>query len=650
MIGIIEIPHQTAFAAATAVTVNKVDYVNENLIVNNKGNSKIYYATEIDAGKGNWEIIDVDSNSTSTTLIDISWLSPTVENIIKIKGDGDQTQSRIIIKERTKKLDISINYSNINIVKIGDPIALLVNIMSSEGNGNEPLTFTNDLEWRKGDGGSWQAAALLTKELLEKFQIKGTYLYFRIKAIDDTSTTTPLYIADGSKGRRASSEVKVKIVKKTLPMVVGIDGEDFTAAIKYGNEYRITSINGVTQSPPWIQVTDRAVKILPLSEILNQKVLIGTNYELIDGTITAKYFPAMEIEVRDYATSKTSASKITKITLNAQRTLSGAIFESAVPVGANATDKNIYIGYNGIKNMTITIPSATPEEPFEYCIAIVKPGYPFEPERAVWTSVTKNTEVKILSSKAIDGGKLYVRQKEVKSKSATKTQAAVAFKLASTYLELNNGIIYPSIPEITDKSYTFTKGAAYASPIKFTITLNVTGRKPFETKIKNIKLGTKEIKFTPSVTTVNNVSTMEVTLLDTSLAAMTNCYNKAITITYMNGTVDKTSIKLTIQNPTPAASLTATAAASAGTAGSGTTITLVNTAGTGNSFYYTIDSAAVTGKNTADKLTAVNSYQYTGLDITGVTAGQYITIYEVTNTDKYIVKYKSILITEALIK
>jgi hypothetical protein len=299
--------------------------------------------------------------------------------------------------------------------------------------------------------------------------------------------------------------------------------------------------------------------------------------------------------------------------------------------------------------MNITIPTASSELPYEYCI--IKPDDIFEMDRATWSSITKPTEVKVLASKAVDGGTLYVRQKEIKSKAATRTSKAVDYALASTYL--TKGIKYPSVPKIAKENYTFTKG--YSSNIVFTITLNEKGRKPFETEIKSIKLGTKDIEFVdpPTTTTdADGVKTMTVTLKEASLKAMTNCYNRAVTINYMNGTVDKTSIKLTIQSPTPAATLAATPAPGAN---AGTVINVVTAVGTGNTRVYVISDAEITGKNTQDTVAAGVGDTFTaGDDIPSINSsmiGKYITVYEVTNdTNRYIVKYKSIKIEASIIK
>jgi hypothetical protein len=642
ILSILMFSNQKAYAAETSVTIKSVLYSNETLNVVNGSNTKIYYATEIEASKSNWEIINIDPLPATETEIDLSWLSPSIENVLMVKGDVDKAPKRLVIKGRPKKLEISINYENINNPIATSTIAGLLNIMSSEGTGNDPINY-DDLQWKKGTGGDWQSSSVLTFAKFEKYLIKGTYLYFRIKAEDDI-TADP----DGTKGRRYSSDVLVKVAKKTAPMVVGIDGEKFTAVIKYGKEYRVTAINGITiTSPDWIKITDRTIKLLPLSKVLNQTVTISGVTSLIDGTIKEKAFPSMKFQIRNYSTSKAAASKITEISLKPQRTLDGTIKVEPVPTPLDAADfYNIYVGYNGTKYMSITIPSASVTLPYEYCI--MKPGVDLEIDHVAWSSITKATETKVLSAKAVDGGILYVRQKEIKSKLATKTSSAVAYELASTYVV--SPIKYPSTPVAEKQSIIFTKG--YSGSVIIKIKLNETGRKPFETDIKNIKLGTKEIGILNPTTTVtdgNGVSTLTVTLLDTSLKSMTNCYNRAITINYMNGTVDKTSIKLTIQNPIPAATLTATPSKSAV---AGTKITLVNTAGAGNTFFYTIDDAAVTGKNTIDKLpTTPTPNAFTGADITGVAAGKYITIYEVTDdANKYIMKYKSILITADEIK
>jgi len=628
VLSIVTLPNQKSFAAGTSVIIDSVLYSEETLIVVSGTNTKIFYATEVEASKDNWEIINVDPIYTE---IDLSWLSPSTENILMVKGDVDTVPKRITIKDKPMKLEISINYENINSLDTDDTIDPLLNIMSSEGTGSDPINF-GDLQWKKGAGGDWQGTDILTFAKLEKFLIKGTYLYFRIAAVNDETAD-----ADGTNGRRYSDEILVKVAKKTAPMVVGVDGVEFTVDIKYGKEYRLTAVGGVPESSTqWIKIMDRTVKMLPLSTILNKmvEIPIGGAKFLIDGTIKDKAFPSMKFQIRNYSTSKAAASKITEISLNKQRTIDGTIEIKPVPVPplSTADFKNIYISYNGTKYMSITIPSASLTLPYEYCI--IKPGDKFEMDRATWSSITKATEIKVLSSKAVDGGILYVRQREIKSKEATRTTSAVAYELASTYVF--GSIKYPSNPVAEKKSFTFTKG--YSGSITFNITLNEVGRMPFETKIKNIKLGTKEINITTSTTGI----VMTVTLLDTSLKEMTNCYNRAITINYMNGTVDKTSVKLTIQNPIPAATLTATPSKSTV---SGTKITLANTAGAGNTFYYTIDATAVTDKYTIDKLaTTPTPTVFTGADITGVIAPKYITIYEV-DANMYIVKYKSMLIT-----
>ena len=648
-LGILMIQGKEVQAAPTPtppppVTINEVDYDDENLVIDNHGNKKIYFATEIEAAKDNWEVIEADLNADSTiattTTIDLSWLSPSIENILMIRGeDEDAAPARVIIVERTRKLEVSISYAAFGGLLKSDSIATLLNIMTTEGSAENPITY-NDLEWKKGDGGKWKAISELTVGQLEKYQIKGTYLYFRIKADNDDASDITLKhpFTDGTKGRRASSDVKVKIAKKVSPMVIGVDGEEFTAEIKYGKEYQVT-FAGVTKK--WKPVTDRAVKFLSLSEILNDSSK--------DGTVAANALPEMLIEIRDYSTAKTAASKITEIALEAQRIVTGSIFEKVVPVGTTSADKDIYVYYNGIKNMVITVPSATVDEPYEYCI--VKPDDFFDLQRVVWTSITKGSGIKILATKAVEGGTLYVRMKEIKSKEATRTTLAVGYALASTYVSTT--IKYPSIPKITSSNFTFTKG--YSNSIVFNIPLNTLGKNPFETVIKSIKLGTRDIAFDQALVEVildttkptEKLYSITVTLKDTSLITMTNCFARLITINFVNGTIDKTSVKLTIQSPTQAYSLTATAAKATTTVGS-TKVTVVSALGSGNSFVYAISDTVVTNINLEDKI-VVKAPTFTAITPEiAITAGKYLTIYEI-NSGGFIIKFKSILITTDLI-
>ncbi|MBH1942548.1 hypothetical protein I5677_16775 [Mobilitalea sibirica] len=617
---------ETIYAAATPVTINTVDFEDENIIVNNNGNSKIYFATESEAAKDRWDVMPADTGATSE--IDFSWVSPTSDNVIKIKGDVDPTQQRVVLPERTKKLEISINYSKMSSLAKDDPIAKLLNIMSTSGTGANPIDF-NDLEWKKGESGKWKDINELTKGQLEKYQIRGTYIYFRIMAVnDETSATNPS--PDGSKGRRVSDEVKLKIAKKATAMVVGIDGEEFTANIRYGKEYRVT-VDGVGPTD-WIKVMDRSVRELPLATIAND----GSNGTTIP-------FKNMFLEIRDYSTARTASSKITEIELDDQRTLTNPIVEGDAPDGATAADPNIYVSYNGVKNMVITIPSASKELPYEYCV--VKSGDFFELDRVRWSSITKNTPVKILTSKAVEGGTLYVRQKEIKSKEATRYTPAVAYALASTYV--THTINYPSIPETDKATYTFVKQTG--DTVTFDIKLNVLGKKPFETDIKTIKLGTKELGYTrtyipvtpdPNNTTIEYV--MRVTLNSADLENMTNTYNRALSLYYMNGTIDKYTVKLTIKNRTPAYALTVDI--QPGTAGA-TQANVVSTVPTGNELVYTITDAEIVDKYMEEIIPVGSADAFTNGQNIPITANRYLTIYEINSTTRNIVKYRSIQIT-----
>lgn len=636
-LGIWLFPSQAVFAAAP--TIQEVDYIDENIIINNNGNNRIYFATEIDAGKGNWEVMNADRESDGSlstySVLDFSWLSPNISNILMIKGENDPSNlkmKRIILMPRARQLDISINYMNIDKLDKTDTIATLLNIMSSEGTAQDPIVYS-DLEWKKGDGGKWKDINSLTVAQLEKYQIMGANLYFRIKAEKDSllGGIEP----DGTKGRRASDEVLLKIVKKSAPMVVGIDGKNFTADIRYGKEYRVTA-NGITSD--WVQVVDRSVRTIPLKNIM--KHISSENY---DGTTKDKAFPGMLIEIREYSTVREPSSKISVISLKPQRVLAEDMVEGDAPDSATS---GIYVSYNGIKNINLTIPSATLNEPYEYCI--VKPGDVFDLNRVIWTAITRNTPVKIVASKAMDGGTLYVRQKEIKAKAATRTTSAVDFELASSYVEFK--INYPSVPVIEKNHYTFTKG--YSSDITFNVTLNEGDKEPFETKVKNIKLGTRIIEadysepiLVSAPTAPNELYRMTITLKATSLQVLPNTYNKAINIYFENGTIDKTSLRLTIQNPTPAIALTASA--KEGTVVGTTSVTVTSTLGTGNTRYYTITSSEVKNKNTQDVLNTTDSNVHpftSGANIT-IAPGNYITIYEISPT-KNILKFKSVLITD----
>ena len=609
-------------AYAAPVTINMVDYQNENIIVDNNGNSKLYFATENDAARNSWETMPVDTGATSE--IDISWVSPTTEQVIVVKGE-DGIQRRVILKERARKLEVSISYDRMTSLSKTDSIASLVNIMSSAGTGNEPISFS-DLEWRKGENGSWKDTSSLTVAQLEKLQLKGADLYFRIKAMNDTSAK------DGTKGRRVSKEIRMKIAKKASPVVAGVDGEDFTAEIRYGREYRVTH-GGVTYN--WVKVTDRTVREVPLELIVNN----GKN-----GLTADKSFPGMVIEIREYATAQAAASKIKEIELKPQRILTGPIIKGSAPANADESDPKIYVSYNGSANISITIPSASGDNPYQYCI--VKQGEIFDLERVTWYSITRSSEVKVLASKAIEGSDLYIRQKEIKYKAAIKTAPAVDFELASTYL--THKIEYPSVPVVEKKNVTFVKGIS--DDLTFRVELNVSGKLPYETQIDTIKLGTRNLTFT-TVTNVANplvATTMyyiDVTISKDMLNDLPNSYSRTLSITFKNGTADKSSISLAIQSPTQATALTATA--SKGTASGTTSVRVLTTVRPGNKLVYTRTATKIEGLHTENVITGTNFTPETDI---AVTIGEYITIYEINVTTNKVERYKCIQITSLFIR
>jgi hypothetical protein len=118
---------------------------------------------------------------------------------------------------------------------------------------------------------------------------------------------------DGTKGRRAGSEVKLKINKQAVTPVVNVNGSKFTMAIKYGQEYRISTNNGASYGA-WTKVTDALSKPLKLKDMLKD----GS-----DGLTDP--FPAMLIDVRDYSTAKAASSKIVTTNIPEQRVIAGSV-------------------------------------------------------------------------------------------------------------------------------------------------------------------------------------------------------------------------------------------------------------------------------------------------------------------------------------
>ena len=137
---------------------------------------------------------------------------------------------------------------------------------------------------------------------------------------------------------------------------------------------------------------------------------------------------------------------------------------------------------------------------------------------------------------------------------------------------------------------------------------------------------------------------INVTLSKDILNDLPNSYSRPLYITFENGTVDKTSIQLAIQNPTPATALTATA--SKGSTAGTTSIRVLTAVRAGNKLVYTVTGTKVEGLHVENVVTGTDFVD--GADIP-VTVGQYVTVYEVNATTNKVVRYKCIQITSLYI-
>jgi hypothetical protein len=217
--------------------------------------------------------------------------------------------------------------------------------------------------------------------------------------------------------------------------------------------------------------------------------------------------------------------------------------------------------------------------------------------------------------------------------------------------------MYPSNPLVEQKNFTYIKTLRYVSEnLDFDIKLNVIGRYAFETKIKYIKLGTKVLDFTQVVTPViddthkfnpNVQYTLSVHLNSATWEEMASCLSKPLTIAFENGTVDKTSVKITIKVPTKAQTLTALP--KKGTKTGTAAIDVTGSLASGNAYCYYIDSQSKENKvfteDSIDYNPGWNSYT-PGSNITVTAGNNYVTIIEYNIATGRFVKYKSILITD----
>ncbi len=108
-----------------------------------------------------------------------------------------------------------------------------------------------------------------------------------------------------------------------------------------------------------------------------------------------------------------------------------------------------------------------------------------------------------------------------------------------------------------------------------------------------------------------------------------------------NGTLDKTSVKLAIQNPTPATALTTTI--TKGKTTGSTSVRVISSIRQGNQLVYTITDTKVEGLHIENVINDGIGFVQ-DQDIT-VSAGKYLTVYEINSDTKKVVRYRCIQIT-----
>lgn len=106
------------------------------------------------------------------------------------------------------------------------------------------------------------------------------------------------------------------------------------------------------------------------------------------------------------------------------------------------------------------------------------------------------------------------------------------------------------------------------------------------------------------------------------------------------------SITITEQTGTPAPALTV--AFGAGSVTGSTKATITGEAGSGNHFAYAVAGAAQDTPNVGDTVSGVTTY-VSGNNITGVTAGKSVAVYELTSANE-VVKFTAHILIEGEIK
>lgn len=343
---------ETLFAAdnASQVEVASIDYNALELKLKPNGNSVIYFSTN----KSTWNVLEYYVNSEGYACTDISWIAATSNKTLYFKGGSD-----------TRITEVTIPKQNTIKVKF-DKVDGMVTISNTED--------AEYFQWRKNTDYNWHTVSLEEGSAeykqfvssLEQFRVKGAKIVIRTAQTPGTSAQDP--------GSRPSKEATLSITKRGNAPNVSVNMKTLKLNTTEKMEYSLDGGN------TW----KNCMKTMTLESLLP-----NTLYK--DG----KSAQAGSVLFRKIATAAVPYSKTQTLTIPAQKAAPTTISHYT------QDSKYLFLQFSDASTSLI----------YEY--TIVKPGKSFDPVKAVWKAVKKNTPIKLTKTSAPEGSTIYYRYKGI---------------------------------------------------------------------------------------------------------------------------------------------------------------------------------------------------------------------------------------------
>lgn len=315
-------PAEKAQAAVNDKTVSYV-HSEEYIEVTTTASGKIYYTDSYNTKSPSSTVwYEVKADGSGKAEIDISWIKATADTTIYIKDTTTATPYKVVIAKQENQFGVAfttqekvtvgttgeVTFSTSNSLKDDDFGSIY--FYTGKGSTAVHVSDLTKIEWKKGTNGKWKdlqkTASDPTSITLDytDYLTKGATIYFRVKAVDDTDKNSTY------EGKVASKEVKYVISKQANAPVVTINPTTFVISLKSGQEYKISGATEFVKVTGNKDLTDDATKKLRKSNTLYHFTNANSK-----GAYAYDVNDEFKITVRTAATATKVASKERTITL-----------------------------------------------------------------------------------------------------------------------------------------------------------------------------------------------------------------------------------------------------------------------------------------------------------------------------------------------